>query len=164
MAFELLVPARGIQVPDQGLNPGPLHWTHGVLADGPPGSPTRATVLTSAPLTFTETPPPDPIPCRCEVSRRCPNTGPTAHSHLSPAHKWAGCGLRSSPGSDSLTPVNALPKFLSPLSLLRGGPPPQVLASLSPRERSRKGRCLQQAVFLQNPPLPLIRGEQALLR
>ena len=24
-------------VPDQGLNPGPLRWEHGVLATGPPG-------------------------------------------------------------------------------------------------------------------------------
>ena len=22
---------------DQGLNPGPLHWEHGILATGPPG-------------------------------------------------------------------------------------------------------------------------------
>ena len=26
-----------IQFPDQGLNPGPLHWEHGVLPTGPPG-------------------------------------------------------------------------------------------------------------------------------
>lgn len=26
-------------VPDQGPNPGPLHWEHGVLVTGPPGSP-----------------------------------------------------------------------------------------------------------------------------
>ena len=24
-------------IPDQGLNPGPLHWEHGVLATGLPG-------------------------------------------------------------------------------------------------------------------------------
>ena len=24
---------------DQGLNPGPLHWEHGILATGPPGEP-----------------------------------------------------------------------------------------------------------------------------
>ena len=29
--------ACGIQFPDYGLNPGPLHWEHGVLATGPPG-------------------------------------------------------------------------------------------------------------------------------
>ena len=28
---------RGIQFLDQGLNKGPLHWKHGVLATGPPG-------------------------------------------------------------------------------------------------------------------------------
>ena len=27
----------GILFPDQGSNPGPLHWEHGVLATGPPG-------------------------------------------------------------------------------------------------------------------------------
>ena len=25
--------------PDQGCNPGPLHWEHGILATGPPGKP-----------------------------------------------------------------------------------------------------------------------------
>ena len=29
--------AHGILFPDQGLNPGPLHWELGVLATGPPG-------------------------------------------------------------------------------------------------------------------------------
>ena len=29
--------AGGVQFPDQGLNPGPLLWEHGVLAAGPPG-------------------------------------------------------------------------------------------------------------------------------
>ena len=29
-----LVLACGIQFPDQGLNPGPVHWEHGVLAAG----------------------------------------------------------------------------------------------------------------------------------
>ena len=33
---EILVAAWGIQFPDQGLNPGPLHWEHRVLATGPP--------------------------------------------------------------------------------------------------------------------------------
>ena len=35
--WESLVGACGIQFPDQGANPGPLHWEHGVLATGPPG-------------------------------------------------------------------------------------------------------------------------------
>ena len=29
--------ARGFWFPDQGWDPGPLHWKHGVLATGPPG-------------------------------------------------------------------------------------------------------------------------------
>ena len=29
--------ASGIKFPDQGLNPGPLPWEHGVSATGPPG-------------------------------------------------------------------------------------------------------------------------------
>ena len=29
--------ACGIQFPNQGSNPGPLHWVHGVLPTGPPG-------------------------------------------------------------------------------------------------------------------------------
>ena len=29
--------ACGIKFPDQGSNPGPLHWEHAVLATGPPG-------------------------------------------------------------------------------------------------------------------------------
>ena len=29
--------ACGIQFPDQGLNPGPLHWEHRVLSTAPPG-------------------------------------------------------------------------------------------------------------------------------
>ena len=36
---ELLVAACGIWVPDQRLNPGPLHCKRGVLATGPPGRP-----------------------------------------------------------------------------------------------------------------------------
>ena len=35
-ACELLVEACGIQFPDQGLNPGLLHWERGVSATGPP--------------------------------------------------------------------------------------------------------------------------------
>ena len=34
---DLLVLACGIQLPDQGLNLGPLHWEHPVLATGPLG-------------------------------------------------------------------------------------------------------------------------------
>ena len=33
---KLLVATRGLQFPDQGSNPGPLHWEHGVLATGQP--------------------------------------------------------------------------------------------------------------------------------
>ena len=33
-ACELLVAACGIKFPDQGLNPGPLHWERRVLATG----------------------------------------------------------------------------------------------------------------------------------
>ena len=35
-ACELSVAAYGTYFPDQGSNPGPLHWEHGVLATGPP--------------------------------------------------------------------------------------------------------------------------------
>ena len=34
---QILVAACGIQFPDQGSNPDPLHWEQGVLATGPPG-------------------------------------------------------------------------------------------------------------------------------
>ena len=37
MAFELLVAAYGISLPDQGSNQGSLHWEHGILATGPLG-------------------------------------------------------------------------------------------------------------------------------
>ena len=37
MAFKVLVAARGVLIPDQRLNLGPLHWEHEVLATGPPG-------------------------------------------------------------------------------------------------------------------------------
>ena len=37
-ACKLLIAARGIHFPDQGSNPGPLHWEHRVLATGPPGN------------------------------------------------------------------------------------------------------------------------------
>ena len=33
----VLVAACGIWFPDQGSNPGPLHWELGALAPGPPG-------------------------------------------------------------------------------------------------------------------------------
>ena len=36
-ACELLVGRGGIHFPDRGLNPGPLHWEHELLATGPPG-------------------------------------------------------------------------------------------------------------------------------
>ena len=39
MGYSILVTACGIQFPDQGLNPGPLHWERGVLATGSPGKP-----------------------------------------------------------------------------------------------------------------------------
>ena len=32
-----LCAAHVIQFPDQGSNPGPLHWKQGALATGPPG-------------------------------------------------------------------------------------------------------------------------------
>ena len=34
---QVLVIACGIYFPDQGSNPGPLHWEHGALAVRPPG-------------------------------------------------------------------------------------------------------------------------------
>ena len=36
VACTLLVGVCGIWSPDQGSNPGPLHWEQGVLATGPP--------------------------------------------------------------------------------------------------------------------------------
>ena len=36
-AFKHLVAACGIQFPDEGSNPGPLHWKGRVSATGPPG-------------------------------------------------------------------------------------------------------------------------------
>ena len=36
-ACELLVAECGIQFPNQGMNPGPLHWELGVLPTGPAG-------------------------------------------------------------------------------------------------------------------------------
>ena len=37
MACKLLTVACEIDFANQGLNPGPLHWEHGVLVAGPPG-------------------------------------------------------------------------------------------------------------------------------
>ena len=37
VTYELLVATCGIKFPEQGLNPGLLHWELGVLATGPPG-------------------------------------------------------------------------------------------------------------------------------
>jgi len=34
---QVLVVSCGVQFPDQGLNPGPLHEECGILATGPPG-------------------------------------------------------------------------------------------------------------------------------
>ena len=36
-ACECSIAACGIQSPDQGSNPGSLHWEQGVVAAGPPG-------------------------------------------------------------------------------------------------------------------------------
>ena len=36
-AWELIVVTCGISFPDQGLNPGPLHWEHEIFTTGPPG-------------------------------------------------------------------------------------------------------------------------------
>ena len=48
-----LVAVRGIQFPDQGLNPGPLRWACGVLATGPSGKPLEIVVLVlNGPLLF----------------------------------------------------------------------------------------------------------------
>ena len=44
-AWELLVAACGIWFPHQGLNPGPFHWEHRILAAGPPGESPRNTFL-----------------------------------------------------------------------------------------------------------------------
>ena len=34
---ELKIAACGIEFPEQGSHPDPLHWEHGVAASGPPG-------------------------------------------------------------------------------------------------------------------------------
>ena len=36
VAHDLLASVYGILFPDQGWKLGPLHWEHGVLANGPP--------------------------------------------------------------------------------------------------------------------------------
>ena len=43
--FLALAAACGIKFPNQGLNPGPLHWEHRVLAAGPPGKSQESVVL-----------------------------------------------------------------------------------------------------------------------
>ena len=43
----LLVVACGILIPDQGSNPGPLHWERGDLATGPPRKSLNLCFLTS---------------------------------------------------------------------------------------------------------------------
>ena len=68
-ACRLLVKACGIWLPDQGSNPGPLHWELGFLPTGPPGSPSLAIwnsmIWELAALTSTETwPPPKAWPRR----------------------------------------------------------------------------------------------------
>lgn len=35
--YSILVAVCGIWFPDEGSNPGPLHWEHSVFATGPPG-------------------------------------------------------------------------------------------------------------------------------
>ena len=49
-AREFLVTVYGIQVSDQGLNPGPLHWESGVSATGPPGKSTSTLLSSLSPL------------------------------------------------------------------------------------------------------------------
>ena len=44
-AQRYFVAARGILVPDQGLNLHPLHWEHRVLTTGPPGKSLNTTPL-----------------------------------------------------------------------------------------------------------------------
>ena len=53
MAFDILVAACGIELPDEGSNPDFLHWELGIVATGPPGKPLppfiRALVITLCP-------------------------------------------------------------------------------------------------------------------
>ena len=48
-AGELLVPACGIECPNQGLDPGPLRWEHGVLTSGPAGKTLRGSFESHVP-------------------------------------------------------------------------------------------------------------------
>ena len=43
--FLALAAACEIKFPDQGLNPGPLHWEHRVLASGSPGKAQAVSLL-----------------------------------------------------------------------------------------------------------------------
>ena len=52
VACELLVATCGIQFPDQGSNPGPLHWECGVLATGSPGKFLSASFMACTVLDF----------------------------------------------------------------------------------------------------------------
>ena len=52
VACKLLVVVCRIYLPDQGSNPGPLHWEHEVLATGPPGkSPLQLLKITNSTIT-----------------------------------------------------------------------------------------------------------------
>ena len=49
---DILVEACGIQFPDQGSNPGPLHWEHRVLITGSPGKSPLVFIIISVILLF----------------------------------------------------------------------------------------------------------------
>ena len=50
-----LVVASGIYFPDQGLNPGPLHWEFRVLATGPSGtSPQKTSLIQNLKFSFSD--------------------------------------------------------------------------------------------------------------
>ena len=53
MAWEILVAARGILLPQPGIEPrppnaGPLHWEHSILATGPKGKSHKTKCLKEA--------------------------------------------------------------------------------------------------------------------
>ena len=77
-AFELLVTAHGIQFPDQGWNPGPLHWELRVLATGPPGK--------SQPVTF-----------KNPLTRCTPETNTTLESNYTPVEKKKNRNTKKNP-------------------------------------------------------------------